>query len=119
MKVLLVDKCLLFLQALQNIMKSNGIQIVGTALNIEEALSKARSLEPDVVIQNISEADSNSMKTTMRLIDELPAMDIIIFTDNEKVRREAVKRGASAYLLTRITGNKLLNKLHELEMKVN
>jgi len=116
MKVLLVDSRTLFLQGLQSILQSGGIDVVGMAPDGEEALAKARLLKPDVIILNISEDSRDSSGIISRLNIEIPAAHIIVFADGEKSLSTAVHKGASGYLLTEIAGGELLNKLHGLEM---
>ncbi len=117
MKVLLVDNRTLFLQGLQSILQSGGIEVVGTALNEEEALIKARLLQPDVVILNFSGDGYESPETVDRFNIEIPTARIIVFADNEESLRLAVQSGVSGHLLTEIAGDELLKKLHGLELR--
>jgi two-component system nitrate/nitrite response regulator NarL len=118
MKVLLIDivKHVLFMQGLQSILQSGGVDVVGTALNGEEALSKAGSLKPDVVILNTSENVGDSLKTIHRVRRKIPAARIIAFADGEENVRATEVGGASVYLLSEIKSKELLNKLREIEM---
>ncbi len=115
MKVLLVDNRTLFLQALQSILQSGGIEVVGMALEGEEALIKARLLKPDVIILNISGDGRDSLKTMHRTHKEIPEVRFIGFADSDENLRVAVRRGASGYLLTEVRSHELLHKLHEME----
>jgi two-component system NarL family response regulator len=117
MRVLLVDNRTLFLQGLQSILQAGGIDVVGIALNVQEALVKAGLLEPDVVILNISGASRKSAATIRRIARVIPAARIIVFADGEENLKAAVKSGASGFLLSEIEGDELLNKLHGMEMR--
>ncbi len=115
MKVLLVDNRTLFLQALRSILQSSGIDVVGMALEGEEALAKARLLKPDIIILNISGDGRDSLKTMRRVNSEIPEVRFIGFADSAENLRAAVRRGASGYLLNEVRSHELLNKLHEME----
>ncbi len=117
MKVLLVDNRTLFMQGLQSILQSDGIEVVGTALNGEEALVKARLLKPDVIILNIIGDGNGSPETINSITKEIPAARIIVFADGEESLRMAAQSGASGYLLSDIKGDELLKKLHGLELR--
>jgi len=116
MKVLLVDNRTLFLQGLQSILLSGGIEVVGMAVSEGEALAKTRLLQPDVVIMNISGDGYDSPEIVDRFNSEIPTARIIVFSDNEESLSAAVQSGASGYLLTEIGRDELLKKLHGLEM---
>src|SRR4030042_6722456 len=113
MKVLLVDNRTLFLQGLQSILLSGGIEVVGMALNGEDALAKARLFQPDVIILNIIGDGREGLKTIRLVNNEIPAARIIVFADGEEGLRVAAQNGASGYLLSDIKGDALLQKLRE------
>jgi len=117
MKVLLVDNRTLFLQGLQSILLSGGIEVVEMALNGEDALAKARLLQPDVVILNIIGDGREGLKTIRLVNNEIPAARIIVFADGEDNLKAAEQSGVSGYLLTEIAGDELLKKLRGMEMR--
>ncbi|HRU41516.1 MAG TPA: response regulator transcription factor, partial [Candidatus Diapherotrites archaeon] len=53
MRLMLVDDHLIFLEGLQYLLGTYGIEIAGTAGNGREALEKARALKPDIILMDI------------------------------------------------------------------
>lgn len=115
MRVLLVDEHVLFREGLQSLLQAKGIEVVGTARDGAQALEKARLLEPDVILMNITRVGRGGLETIRRLKTEIPTVKIIILADSAEHLLEAVRSGAFGYLLTDIEGNELLQKLLSLE----
>lgn len=115
MRVLLIGEQALYLGGLRSLLQSNGIEVAGTARYEAEALEKARFLQPEVVLMNISGIGRGGMEVIRRLKAEISEVKIIILADSDENLLEAVKCGACGYLLTSIEGDGLLQKLLALE----
>lgn len=115
MNVILVDNRVLFLEGLQNLLQSNGICVVGTALSGTEAVKKTRLLGPDVVLMDVTGTGQERLAAIRRIRAENPAVKIIVFADSDENLMAAVQSGACGYLLTSIEGEELLQKLGDLE----
>ena len=101
MKVLLVDDHPLFLDGLKNLLTSRGVQVVGCARDGLEALDKARTLHPEVILMDIHMPQLDGL-AAMRLIKaELPEVKIVMLTMSAEDEDlfEAIKSGACGYLL--------------------
>ena len=101
MKVLLVDDHPLFLDGLKNLLTSRGVQVVGCARDGLEALDKARTLHPEVILMDIHMPHLDGL-AAMRLIKaELPEVKIVMLTMSAEDEDlfEAIKSGACGYLL--------------------
>ena len=101
MKVLLVDDHPLFLDGLKNLLTSRGVQVVGCARDGLEALDKARTLHPEVILMDIHMPRLDGL-AAMRLIKaELPEVKIVMLTMSAEDEDlfEAIKSGACGYLL--------------------
>lgn len=82
-------------------MKARGIEVVGTARDGLEALAKAQSLHPDVVLMDIQMPRCDGLTATRLIKTVLPDIKIVVLTvsaDDEHLF-EAIKSGASGYLL--------------------
>jgi DNA-binding NarL/FixJ family response regulator len=101
MKILLVDDHPLFLEGLSNLMRVQGLQVVGTARDGVEALDKARVLKPEVILMDIQMPRLNGLEATRLIKAELPEIKIVILTmsENDEDLFEAIKSGACGYLL--------------------
>ncbi|HBV99465.1 MAG: chemotaxis protein CheY [Peptococcaceae bacterium BICA1-7] len=117
MKVLLVDDHPLFLEGLQNLMSARGIEVVGTAANGLEALKKAGALEPDVILMDVLMPCCNGLAATRLIKAEFPDIKIVMLTTSEADDDlfEAVKSGASGYLLKNLNAEELFSMLEALK----
>lgn len=112
-KLLLVDDHALFLDGLKNLLVSKGFQVVATAKNGWEALEKVRVFQPDLVLMDIQMPDCDGLMATRLIKTELPQTKIVILTmsDREKELFEAIKSGATGYLLKGLSAEELLAEL--------
>jgi DNA-binding NarL/FixJ family response regulator len=117
MRVLLVDDHRLFLEGLRNLLASEGFEVVGLAHDGLEALAAARRLRPDVILMDIQMPRCDGVAATRLIKAELPACKIVMLTmsENEQDLFEAVKSGASGYLLKRLDAKDFFAHLTELQ----
>jgi len=110
-KVLLVDDHTLLRQGLRKLLELEpSIEVVGEAENGREAILKAEELVPDVILLDINMPGMNGVEATSLLKKYQPDLKIIILTihkDHEYVF-EAVKAGASSYLLKDVSAQELV-----------
>ncbi|MBC7235662.1 MAG: response regulator transcription factor, partial [Chloroflexi bacterium] len=101
MKVLLVDDHALFLEGMQNLLTSRGIDVVGIARDGLEALAQARALRPDVILMDVRMPRCDGLAATRLIKAELPEAQIVMLTtsDEDEDLFEAIRSGASGYLL--------------------
>jgi DNA-binding NarL/FixJ family response regulator len=101
-KVLAVDDHRLVREGLINLLRIHpDIEVVGEACDGDVAVAKARSLDPDVILMDISMPGMNGITATKLIKKEMPRIKIIMLTmlDQEGYVYEAVKSGATGYLL--------------------
>ncbi len=117
MRVLLADDHALFLEGLQNLLTCHDITVVGTAADGLEALAKARALRPDVIFMDIQMPRCDGLAATRLIKAELPEIKIIMLTmsADDQDLFEAVKSGASGYLLKRLRADEFFDCLSALQ----
>jgi len=117
LRVLLVDDHALFLEGLRNLLTTEGIQVVGLAHDGLEALAQARRLHPDVILMDINMPRCDGVAATRLIKAELPDIKIVMLTmsEDEQDLFEAVKSGASGYLLKRLDAADFFTYLAELQ----
>jgi DNA-binding NarL/FixJ family response regulator len=117
MKVLLVDDHLLFLEALQNLLAARGIEVAGTARDGLDALAQARALRPDVILMDIGMPRCDGLAATRAIKAELPGVKIVMLTVSAEDEDlfEAIKSGASGYLLKSLDAGQFFELLSDLE----
>ncbi|HSB06813.1 MAG TPA: response regulator transcription factor [Thermodesulfobacteriota bacterium] len=101
MKTLLVDDHPLFLDGLKNLLNLRGIEVVGTARDGMEALEKARTLHPEIILMDIQMPNLDGLAATRLIKAELPDVKIVMLTMSAEDEDlfEAIKNGACGYLL--------------------
>lgn len=117
LRVLLVDDHALFQEGLSNLLASAGIQVVGQARDGFEALALARRVKPDVILMDIHMPRCDGVAATRLIKANMPQVKIVMLTmsEDEQDLFEAVKSGASGYLLKSLQANEFFNYLAELQ----
>lgn len=115
-RVLLVDDHILFREGLGNMLRPHGIQIVGAAANGKEAESAIATLQPDLILMDIHMPEQDGLETTRRLKQQYPHIKIVMLTmaEDESVLLQALKYGASGYLLKNLPAPEFLSLLDEV-----
>ena len=106
LRVLIVDDQTLFRRGLQIVLKQEeDIEVVGEAADGHEAVEKAQELMPDVVLMDVRMPKRSGIEASRQIKDLLPHVKILMLTvsDEEGDLYEAIKAGASGYLLKEIS----------------
>ncbi|MCE9670305.1 response regulator transcription factor [Myxococcus stipitatus] len=92
------------------------IDIVGTALSGEAALEDVPRLQPDVLLLDLGLPRMSGIDVTREVKARYPKMEILIFTifDEEDKVLEAVKAGASGYMLKGSPVDKIIEAIKEV-----
>lgn len=94
------------------------VEIVGTALSGEEALDELANIEPapDVILCDLGLPNMSGIDVTREVKTKWPQTEILIFTifDEEDKVLEAVKAGASGYLLKGAEAEKIVDSIKEV-----
>jgi two-component system NarL family response regulator len=117
MKVLLVDDHALFLQSLTVLLNTSGYEVVGLAGNGVEALKQARLLHPDLILMDIDMPECDGLAATRLIKAEMPQIKIVMLTVSASDAHlfEAVKSGASGYLLKSQSAERFLELIAQVE----
>ncbi|WP_413318518.1 response regulator transcription factor [Agrococcus sp. 1P02AA] len=103
-RLLLVDDQEPFLQGLVMILESQeGLEVVGTALDGEQAIGRTRELQPDVVLMDIRMPVLDGVRATaaIRRDSPEPPPHVIVLTTirHDAAVVDALRAGASGFLL--------------------
>jgi DNA-binding NarL/FixJ family response regulator len=117
LRVLLVDDHRLFLEGLRNLLTSQGIEVVGLAHDGFQALAEARLLHPDVILMDIKMPRCDGVAATRLIKAEMPDCKIVMLTmsEDEQSLFEAIKSGASGYLLKILDADDFFAYLSDLQ----
>jgi DNA-binding NarL/FixJ family response regulator len=117
MKVLLADDHPLFLDGLEDLLLANGFEVAGTARDGWEALEKARALRPEAILMDVRMPRLDGLAAVRAIKAELPEVKIVMLTISEADDDlfEAIKSGASGYLLKSQSAEELLALVRGIE----
>jgi len=83
-RVALVDDQIAFLDHSTELLGAHsGFDVVGTALDGQEALEALPELEPDVAVIDVAMPELNGFATALRLIRNLPDLKVIMVSEVE------------------------------------
>ncbi len=105
-KVLVVDDHALFRRGLEMVLAQEpDIDVVGEAADGAEAVAQAGDLLPDVVLLDVRMPRRGGIEACTAIKDVAPSAKIVMLTisDEEADLYEAIKAGASGYLLKEIS----------------
>jgi two-component system response regulator DegU len=100
-RVLVVDDHHVVREGLRRMLElENGIQVIGEARSGEEAIAKAVSLSPDVIIMDLKMPVMDGITATREIKQRLPDVGVLVLTlYAEDFVKQAIEAGVSGYLL--------------------
>ena len=101
-RVLLVDDHRLLLAGLRSLLEAiDDVEVVGTAADGVEAVELADSLEPHVVLMDLSMPRMGGVDATREIVARHPDMQVVVLTSfsDQDLVLDAVAAGAVGYLL--------------------
>ena len=89
------------------------LEVVGEAGDGNEVLRLTGELRPDLVLMDISMPGRGGIETTRELKQMRPEAQVLILTvhEDEELLREAMRAGASGYVVKRALESELLNAI--------
>jgi DNA-binding NarL/FixJ family response regulator len=110
LRLLLVDDQSLFREALRTLLSLQpDFEIVAEAENGERAIALAKAHRPDVVLMDLRMPVMGGVEATRRLLQAVPTARVVVLTtfDEDEEVFEALRAGASGYLLKACSADKL------------
>jgi DNA-binding NarL/FixJ family response regulator len=101
-QVLIADDQTLFRSGLARLLNDDArVEVVGEAVDGEDAARQAALLRPDVVLMDIKMPNIDGVQATQRIMAENPSAKVLILTtfDTDSYVLQALKAGASGYVL--------------------
>ena len=102
---------------LKILQESPEIEVIGTALSGEATLELLEKKQPDVLLQDLGLPRMTGIEVTQEVKKKWPKVEVLIFTifDEEEKVIDAVKAGASGYLLKGATSDKIIEAIREVK----
>lgn len=93
------------------------MEVVGEAQDGRQALHEAQRLHPDIILMDITMPDMNGIEATKQVKKLLPEVKVLILTmhENEEYVFQALRAGASGYMLKEAADTDLINALHVIQ----
>jgi two-component system response regulator NreC len=110
-RILLADDHTVLRSGLRALLAAQGdLEIAGEAADGGEALRLAQTIKPDVVVMDIAMPGVNGIDATARIRRELPSTRVLILSmhDDQGYLRQALRAGASGYVLKKAADTELL-----------
>jgi DNA-binding NarL/FixJ family response regulator len=101
-RVLLVDDHQPVRAGLQSLLATvDDIQVVGEAIDGDEAIGVAGDTDPEVVLMDLCMPGMSGLEATRVLHERMPEVQVVILTscDDQQVMLQAIDAGAVGYLL--------------------
>jgi two-component system nitrate/nitrite response regulator NarL len=115
-RILLADDHDGMRRRVRSALEAAGFEICGEAINGLDAIAKTKALLPDLIILNVSMPVMNGLDAITEIVKCSPGVRIVIFSmdEAEELRREALRRGAHAYVGKSRPGEELINEVTKL-----
>ncbi len=116
-KILIADDHAIVRTGLRTLLKEEPtLELVGEASGGYEAIEQVKATSPDILLLDLSMPDLDGIGVTKELKPDFPQLRILILTihEDEALVREAIKAGASGYILKRAAESELVSAINVL-----
>lgn len=114
LRIFLADDHVVMREGLRALVNAQAdMNVVGEADNGRAALLKARELQPDVIIMDVSMPELNGIQVTERLKRVCQKIMVLVLTahDDGGYLRQLLEVGASGYVLKKAAAEELINAI--------
>ena len=122
MNIALVDDQRLFLESMRAILENvdEDFHIVGVAESGVEAISLAERVAPDLILMDVRMPQLDGVEATRRIRLQFPTIKIVMLTtfEDDQYVHDAMRYGASGYLLKSISTSELLTAIRAVQAGV-
>jgi PAS domain S-box-containing protein len=102
MRLLVVDDHEVVRRGVRSLLSNqNGWDVCGEAVDGQDAIEKARELEPDLIVMDVSMPRLNGLEATLQVRNFLPQCEVLILSqhENSEMAQQALKAGARGYVV--------------------
>lgn len=113
-KLLIVDDQTLFREGIKDVLEGEKwINVVGEAADGMEAVEKAKTLHPDVILMDIKLPKLSGIQATRQIHETCPDINILMLSsfEDEAHVLEAVQAGANGYLSKMLPISELISSI--------
>jgi len=114
-RIVLVDDHEMVIEGLKAMLAAftDRVEVVGQAIGAERALSVVDDLDPDIVLSDVRMQGSSGLDLCQTLREKQPDRKVVMLSvyDDEQYLFQALRVGASGYLLKSISSDELVRQL--------
>jgi len=117
MRILVVDDHEFVRKGICAVLASeNTYTICGEAVDGQDAIEKAQSLRPDIVVMDISMPRLNGLQATREIRRLVPEAEVVIVSQHESAEmvRQAMKAGARGFVVKSAVSSRLLSTIEQI-----
>ena len=118
-KIFIVDDHDIFRNGIKLLLSSGQVaEVIGEAVNGQEFLNVAGSINPDVVLMDIAMPVLDGIEATKRVHEKHPDLKILVLTmfDEEKYYYQMIQSGVKGFILKSAGINELLKAITEVHL---
>ncbi|MST33599.1 response regulator [Acidimicrobiaceae bacterium USS-CC1] len=117
-RVVLVDDHEIVRQGLKAMLArhTREVRVVGEASTVAAAVTAVETFKPDVVLTDLRLGAASGLDLARQLLGRWPELKVVVLTvyDDEQYVYQALRAGASGYLLKRVDGAELVRHLADV-----
>jgi two-component system response regulator NreC len=115
-RVLIVDDHAVVRSGLRKVLESAGLEVVGEAGDMRNAVFETRAQKPDVILMDVVMPGASGIEATPAVLKEAPDAKVVVLSmqDDPQYVREAFAAGASGYVLKEAADTELLQAIREV-----
>src|SRR5437667_6269591 len=117
-RILLVDDHTILRAGLKMMLNAQpDMDVIGEAHDGRQAIQESQRLHPDIVLMDITMPDMNGIESTRQIKKALPDVKVLILTmhENDEYVFQALRAGASGYILKEAADTELMSALHVVQ----
>lgn len=116
-RIFIIENEEVFRQACKTLIENSGsYMVVGEADTVEDALPQLARVYPNIVIMDLGLPGMSGVEGTKVIRQKFPFIEVLVVTIHEDSTLvfDALKAGATGYLLKEFNGTQIVNSLDEL-----
>lgn len=116
MKILIVDDAMFLRATLKNILEKNELEVIGEAIDGNDAIKKYKTLKPDLVTMDITMPGLGGIEALKEILNYDPKAKIVMCSamGRNDFQIEAIKLGAKGFITKPFNEKKILEELRAI-----